>query len=272
MKWFFLACTAFALNVSSPVQAEDYDSLADQQILDCTSGSEFQNVIVNYPHEGSEYPIRIVYNPEGKPLWALHWKVPSNDFLIMLSDLPYRVAAHVEELVLAAYQFKEKPYLKLTGFNAIKALDNLRPLHLAERIDDPISDEWAKKAFSSAEFVNQALYYHLDGAYYRVRLLHNPQGLTYSASKKFKLENKPLQDFSISWNYKYGIIIDTDAPQELIDHLSAFTNSSYWDWYFNFKVHNGTSVKYKEVDYWGTRTITTTYTLDTWFSFTEDLK
>ena len=155
MKWVFLACAAVACNFSSPVQAEEYDIQADQQILDRAARSEFCNAVIQYPFEGAEHPVRIVHNPEKKPVWDKSWKVPSNVFLMLIGDLPYPLAKHVEELVLSLYKWGERPYLNLTGRNALKEWESLQPLYIADRIDDPVSDDLARQAFSSSTFVNQ---------------------------------------------------------------------------------------------------------------------
>lgn len=145
-------------------------------------------------------------------------------------------------------------------------------LYVAERIDDPLNDELVKEAFRSEKFVNKVLYYSLGDAKYQVRILHNPEGKTYTATKKFRLDHwKPAEEFKITWNYKFGIITDKVAPQELIDHLSTFTNASYWDWYWNFKVRNGTYVEHEERKYLSPHAEqVTTYKLDTWFNYTAD--
>ncbi|HEY5260110.1 MAG TPA: hypothetical protein VIJ46_05615 [Rhabdochlamydiaceae bacterium] len=146
-------------------------------------------------------------------------------------------------------------------------------IHVAERIDDPVNDDVVKSACSSEKCVSQVLHYRLGDDKYQVRILYNPEGKPYTATKSFRLDHwKPASDFTITWDYKYGIITDKAAPQELIDYLSTLTNASYWDWYFNFKVCNGTYVKHVKKEYIGPNSEwVTTYELDTWFNYTTDL-
>ncbi len=264
MKWFLLACAAFAFNVSSPVQAEDFDLQADQHILDRAERSEFCNVVIQYPFEGADYPIRIVHNPEKKPVWDKSWKVPSNVLLMLIGDLPYLLAKHVEELVLSFYKGGERPYLSLSGRNALKEWEALHPLHIADRIDDPVSDDLARQTFSSSTFVNRVLYYRLDGRYYQVRLLYNPEGRTLSAAKIFDLPGLGKTPYTFSWNYQYGIFADRYGNPALVDHLAALTPASTWAWYFNFDINRGSNLEYEVDD--------TSYDLDTPFEFAETFK
>jgi hypothetical protein len=124
-----------------------------------------------------------------------------------------------------------------------------------------------QNTFQSASFVNQVIYYYLDNQYYQVRLLHNLERRTLSATKKFRLTpNSSLRNFSFPWNKKYAITVDRKATKELIDYLRAFLGHlSYWDWYFNFSLENGSYVIYQIQS----GNVTTAYYLDTWFNYTE---
>ena len=205
MNRYLFACAALVLQVSSPLQAENFNVTADRQIITATSSSTFQNVVLNYPFEGSTHPIRIIYNPEKKPLWASTWSAPKYNELTVFSDLPYALAAHVETVLVRTRRSGEKPTFYLTGYDALKAWSSIEPVYIAETIDDPIADAIAQKVFSSTEFVNQVLYYHLDGKYRQVRLLHNPEGRTLSATKKYHLNSYGEYKHTLNWNYKFGI-------------------------------------------------------------------
>lgn len=265
MKRYLLALAAFAMQ-ASPIYAETFNLTVDQQILATTKSSTFQNVIFNYPFEGSTYPIRIVHNPEKKPLWARTWSSPKYNELVVISDLPYALAAHVETVFLKAHRFQDKPSFYLNGYDALKGWSSVEPVYIAETIDDPTADAIAQKVFSSTEFVNQVVYYHLGDKYCQVRLIHNPEGRSFTASQKYHLTSYGEYTYTLNWNYKFGIFTLYPVDDRLITHLSKLANASYRDWYFNFDVSNALLETYI-FDTWS---YIETYYLDTKFEYAEN--
>ena len=148
---------------------------------------------------------------------------------------------------------------------------SMPPIAVSEQIDDPAFDAEIKDAFQSSDFVNKIFNYCLGDKCYKVRIIHNPEEVTFTAVKQFRLEyGDEVKNYSIDWSYKYGILTDVEAPQDLIDHLSQFTNASWWDWYFNFKVCNGTFVEFQKWQSFGQYTRVTTYSLAPWFDYMND--
>lgn len=156
------------------------------------------------------------------------------------------------------------------------------PFQIAERIDDMDFDQRIREIFCSHKFVNEPFYYYLDGEYYKVRLIYNPDKLTLQSliKKTFQFNDDTIiKGYKVTWDLKYGILVNPAAPQELIDHIVELANASYWDWYFNFTIQNGTRFEltksYETIDPtfggYEITTYTTTYPLDTWFDCTKDL-
>lgn len=253
----------------SNIQAEIFDLEAEQQIFDCLRSKEFSSMTVRYRFEGDEYPIEIVHNPNKEYLWNDERLAPTALALMIKADLPFRLIRHLEDLFDELGTEQADSHIDLKGFST-ENFTLLHPVSIANKIDEP--DARVRAAFSSTVFTNEVFYYYLEGKYYKVRILHNPEERSFSATKRYRLAlDRPAADYTISWKYKYGIIVDEQAPQELIDHLAELAQTSWWDWYFNFKIYNGSYVEYKEHNYGFNSTTTTTYYLDTWFNFTDDL-
>ncbi len=251
----------------SSVNARASDLEKDQQIISIMSSDQFVNALFYYQFEDHQYPLRIIHNPKGEMLWGNDLLTPTSLSLMLIADTPIPLAHHLEDLVLELRGSYEGCYFSLKQENPERDWDLIWPVYIAKSVNDSINDEMVQNTFNSASFVNRVIYYDLNNKYYQVRLLHNPEGQNFSASKRFRLEpHDSLRSFSISWNKKYAIAVDKKAPKALIDHLSTFLRHlSYWDWYFNFSLENGTYV-----EYWiQSGNMTTTYSLDTWFNFTE---
>jgi hypothetical protein len=276
MKSSLLILAASLLNFFSVLQAQDYDVDADQEILDCLYSAEFSNALIPYVFEGYNYEVRVIHNPAQEQLWAEGYGDPISCQCILTSprNLPFGLELHLENLVYESFGKNKKVLRDLGGIRSFsdKTYAALRPVYVAKTIADKHCDEVVKEAFNSETFTHLLLHYHLNGKYYHVRILHNPQGMNFTASKQVVLEfGKSAQVMTMNWNYKYGIVVDKQAPQELIDHLSALTNASWYDWYFNFNVYNGTAVEYREYTTFGLDVLETTYYLDSWFDYLEEL-
>ncbi|HMN26448.1 MAG TPA: hypothetical protein PKE38_18215, partial [Ignavibacteriaceae bacterium] len=246
------------------VQGKELEN--DQNIVSILNSDEFVNTLINYQFEGNQYSIRLIYNPKKETLWGNHLSTPTSLSLILIAKAPILLSRHLEDLVLEQLGTFNGCYFSL-NYGVPKNWELIWPVHIATDLKDLINDEIVQNTFLSANFENRIIYYFLENQYYQVRLLQNPEKRKFSATKKFRLETDfPLRNYSFSWDKKHAIIIDKNAPQELINHLSSFLGHlSYWDWYFNFSLANGTYVEYV-ID---SGSYTTTYKLDTWFNYTE---
>lgn len=262
---FSLLFLTYSLFSFGNVQALDLEQ--DQQIISIMSSDEFANVLIYYHFEDKEYPLRIIHNPKREILWGNNLLHPTSTPLMLIADFPILLTHHLEKLILELRGNSEDCYFSLKYETPEQGWDLIWPVYIAESINDPINDEIIRDTFNSIDFVNRVIYYHLDNKYYQVRLLHNPEERKFTAIKKFRLEpNQSLQNFSFSWKKKYAIAVSEKAPKELINHFSGFLKHlSYWNWYFNFNLENGTYVTYS----FNSGNITTTYNLDTWFYYTE---
>ena len=117
------------------------------------------------------------------------------------------------------------------------------PMTVALKIDDPSIDSQIEEIWESKTLVNRVFCYQLEEGSYKVRIIYNPHYSSLKATQTFTFLNKE-QPFSIYWNYKYGIMIDKTAPQELIDHLSQLIKLSWYDWWYDqLKIYNGWKAK-----------------------------
>ncbi len=260
---------ASALLLSANVYAiysDEFDFDADQKILHCVNSSGYSNALIQYHFNNKIYPLAILHNPQTQLLWNYGLMFPESWPLAIVGNLPLQLVSHLQYLI-PQLQDDERCYFDVKEVGAISPefLVSLRPIWLALKVDDPICDDLIQQAFESEDFVNQVFHYLLEDNYYKVRIIHNPKGLTFSSVRKYQLESwMDAKEYRISWSHKYGIIVDYEAPKALIDHLSKLTDASCWDWYFNFKIFNGTYAECKSGDY--------VYTLDTMFDLTQDLR
>lgn len=237
----------------------------DEQIISAMTSNEFSNLLIYYQFEGNEYPIRIICNPKKEMLWGPDLLIPVSISLAIIADAPIPLARHLEDIVLELRGSYDDSYFSLKHKAPRKGFSSIWPVHIAESLNDRANDEIIQSTFNSTIFVNQIIYYHFKDKYYQVRLLHNPEGRTFSAKKKLEIDGS-LNEYSLSWNKKYAILVDNEAPEELINYLSAsLKHLSYWNWYFNFTLKNGTYVEYVERrgdwEYF--------YPIDSWFNYTQ---
>jgi len=271
MKRIFIVLAVFIFSIFSSVEVQALDLEKDQQIISALTSDEFVNELINYQFEGKNYPIRIIYNPKKQMLWGKKLSSPTSLSLIMIADVPIPLARRLEDLVLEILGSYEDSHFGLKDGKPKVGWNSVQPVYIAESIDDPINDEIIDSTFNSATFINKVIYYHVDKEYYRVRLLHNPEMRSFSETKTFQRESKgPSESYTITWNKKYAILVDKESPQKLIDRLQASLNHlSYWNWYFNFTLENGSYVTYEEKISGYNSTTTITYFPDTWFNYTE---
>lgn len=273
MRTRFCAYLMVMLSMCAALCAETFDTAAETQILDVLRSEKFANAKIDYQFEEQIYPLYIIHNPQNEMLWTEGFSDTENWTLALVGNLPLELVAHLKDLI-PSIKSEKNSYVDLRGAGEIepKLFSELKPIYVAKEIVDPQTDAQVKEAFSSKVFVNKVFHYELKGEPYKVRILHNPQGLKLSAKRAFSVDGGPQRGYSISWDYRYGIIVDYEAPQALIDHLSKLTNASWWNWYYNFQIHNGTEVTFQKKESGILTTLTTTYYLDSWFNFTSDLK
>jgi hypothetical protein len=272
MKFLTLFISIFCLN--SALQSETYDWRAEEQIEAIIRSPEFSNSVIEYHFNGSTYPLTIIHNPNHENLMEKSGSDPITIGLVISADMPITLSNYLERKLFFQWGIKEyDAVVDLKGRYSLEFLTGYHPVPIAERIDDPDFDARIKEAFHSSDFTNQVFYYHLDGIYYRIRIIHNPEKAKYFATKNFRLEkNGPVKAFTIRWGFRYGIIVDKPVSQKLIDHLSALAEASNWDWCFSFKVRNGTYVQHEKTSYGFFTDTTTTWDLDTWYEFTDNLQ
>ena len=266
MKTHFFAFSLFALLSSVSLSAETDGLSIDQQIIDSIQAPEFSNSVFMYPFEGKEYPIRIIHNPKKETLLAKYMDSPITTSLVAISDLPYKLAAHIEHLV-KSLGTKDDARMLLSKYNAIEIFASMHPVHIAEAIDDPINDARIREAFQSEEFVNLELHYRIDGKYSPLRLLYNPQRRLFSATRTFTIEGRKVP-YTITWDHIYGIFTENYMKNALINHIYDLSNANLLEWYVNFDVQNSTEVEY--VIYRGNTSYH--YSLVSWFEYTEDFR
>lgn len=267
MKKTFLAVITFLLSVFSSMNSHAMDLEKDQLIIEALTSNEFTNVLINYEFKGKEYPIRIIFNPNKQTLWGETLEDPTVLSLIIVANVPIPLERYIEDLVLELRGSDEDCYLALKHEEPSE-WDAIKPVYIAQSAKDSINDEILCTTFSSDEFVHQVIYYQVGQEFYQVRLLHNPQKKTFSATRRYDLISYQKVDIILTWNKKYAILIDKEAPKELENHLSdSLKHLSYWDWFFNYTFSNGTCVKHQKMNI---DRSTSTWDLDTWFIYTEN--
>jgi hypothetical protein len=244
----FLAAAIF-IGIFPSLSAEVFFDLeCDRQIIECLNTPEFSNSVIDYRISKLEvYSIRIIHNPKEEMLWGGYLYVPICAEFVTISNLPRSLNHLVKDLILTSGNPANSHIdLREISDTSLSEAYDIHPVFISEQIAEPICDTFAKNTFSSSKFSKQLLYYHLDGKYYQVCILHNPERLSFSSTTNFG--NYPgtfLSTFGIYWNKKYAIMVDEKAPQQLIDHLFNLANPSYWDHFFNFSIENGTWAEYE---------------------------
>lgn len=270
VKTFFVSIVFFLFSFQA-IEAITFDSEADLRILECLASENFSNTLINYRFYGYNYPIRLIHNPNKEPLFCDHkgFSKPLYAELIVIAELPYDVRRHLSDMFPNFDNESDGFIISLMGLeNAPSKYGFLKPVHIATTSDDYLNNEILTGILSSNTFINEVMYYQLDGEFYRIRILYNPTGQTFKSGKKFHLP--PVTEIFLNWDKKYGIAADKKAPKDLIDYLSQFLNCSWREWYFDFGVYNGSYVEHREVYVYAGGTITTTYQLDTYFNWMRD--
>ncbi len=146
--------------------------------------------------------------------------------------------------------------------NPVSVYQDVHPILLLNQLENPDVDAEIKVLFVSNQLAKKSLYYELDGNFYRVFLIHNPEQLNLTSTLGFDTWDNGRLSHTSTWNAKMGIFVDKEAPQELIDHIAKSCELSYWDYYWNLSIHNGDTVTVHDSNHWSHR-----YTPYSWYTF-----
>lgn len=250
--------------------ANRYDIEAEAQIFAAIDSETFSNIVVNYRYEDGIYPIRIIHNPKNELLFGEHlfFENPVRFSTIVLAELPLILARHLEELIPELCLQHECDIDLRTHVEYVYVYGDLHPVEIGETID--AFDESVEKIFYSDKFVNEVRYYFIENKYYKVRFVYNPKKKVYKAFHADYIAGQK-RNFSLTWKYKYGIVVDQKASKKFVDHLWGLAHASWWDSHFNFSLENGTKFVYQEVKYNYNSTTTLTYTFDPLFHVMKNL-
>lgn len=258
----------YILLISSSLFSNNYDIETDAQIISILKSAEFSNSMVNYSFNNSQYPIRIVHNPDGENLWCKELLEPVGFHLLLFAALPLDLAYHIENICINEgvnekaidSDLRGNSVLSPTGWSLI------RPYYVASKFDDSVNNAKIQEIFNSSTHKNEVLLYKVAKEYYFIRLVHNPQKNTFRVKKTYVLDRKK-NNLELSWKKKYGIFINNPVPQKYIDYIVGLLDISYWDWYFNLDIENGTPITYIKTCYYSGDEIE--YEVDSWFSFAD---
>lgn len=245
-----------------PTSKPAYDKEKDEEILALLSSEGFANKTFNYTFQGKSYPVTVVHNPKKLPLWdekdssVFYYPLMIACFESTSDDAD--LTKHLEKLARQKYN---NGYIVKVGksgrfggsglhegglFRASIYDEKLyERLHVVQvNKDGALNKEFnalIKEVFSSKELRNATLHYQIKDKYYQVHLLHNPEKLKPElllASSKTENRKTPV----LGSPYKYEVVIGRlAAPKELVDHITSLINPSWWDYFFNLRISNGTT-------------------------------
>lgn len=167
---------------------------------------------------------------------------------IAASTYPLSLANHLKSLVPHELLKDSDSVIDVADWiayfrkNSVSLYTTIHPITLLNRIENPDIDVEILNLFTSNQFARKSLYYELDGNFYGVFLIHNPEKLTLKSTFSFDTWESGHLSHTVNWNSKIGIFVDKEAPQELIDHISQLYELSWWDSFWNLSIHNGDKV------------------------------
>lgn len=250
---------------------QEYTSL-DQEILKLFKAQTFKKLSMNYLWEGKSYPVHFIYNPTRECLFCSEISKPVRwPFCVTIeaSSYPLSLAEHLKSLVPGDLLKDPESVVDIADWlhyyrkHSISLYKNLYPILLLKRIENPDIDAEIQTLFTSSQLTRKSLFYELNGDFYSVLLIHNPEQLKLKSTLDFDTWENGRLSYTTTWNSKVGIFVDKKAPQELIDHISQLYELSWWENYWNVSIHNGdkVSVSYSK------NTRTYTYTPTSWYMF-----
>lgn len=167
---------------------------------------------------------------------------------IAASTYPLSLANHLKSLVPHELLKDSDSVIDVADWiayfrkNSVSLYTTIHPITLLNRIENPDIDVEILNLFTSNQFARKSLYYELNGNFYGVFLIHNPEKLTLKSTFSFDTWESGHLSHTVNWNSKIGIFVDKEAPQELIDHISQLYELSWWDSFWNLSIHNGDKV------------------------------
>ncbi|MBX7066297.1 MAG: hypothetical protein K1X28_03610 [Parachlamydiales bacterium] len=258
----------------SPTYTPDaqFNTQVDEEIIGfCNENHSFAYRSFSYKYRGVEYEIQVLHNPEQQFLWSEELKsvVRWPCVLTASTALPVWLENHLTEI---AKSMSSKTVVDLKPYRNYlpEVYTRVYPVEVSQEIENPEFDREIRELFAANAYVNRVFHYDIGGRIYSVRIIHNPEKNTLSWKQRFNFKDGEVKAFVLDWTNKYGIFVDRIAPDALVDHLTKLVSASWWDWYFNFKVENGSYVYFSETTWYITHTLTTTYTTVTWFEYTND--
>lgn len=103
--------------------------------------------------------------------------------------------------------------------------------------------------FTSTQLARKFLRYELDGKFFYVLLIHNPNNMKLKSVISLNVSETGgtrLINLTVNYDKKVGIFVDKVAPQELIDHISKLLHISWWDKWLGWDtvISNGTMITF----------------------------
>ena len=141
------------------------------------------------------------------------------DPFVVVGNVPVPLQRRLEDLLTQSGVSLNKYEIFLRGTSnlTIEEWGEIHTIYVATSITDPVSDAKILDILASPTFRNEVLYFYKKDEICRVRILHNPEGLTLKATQLFRLEPwRSPQRMTITWNRKYGILSEEKVPSELI--------------------------------------------------------
>lgn len=244
---------------------------SDQAISDLFKAKSFQKLSLDYEWEGKKYPIHFVYNPLREPLMTGELSRPFSwpfAMTIASSSYPLNLPKHIKSLIPS--ELLKDPesmvdvatWIRYYRTNPVSVYTTLSPVTFLNQIENPEIDAEIRELFHSQELAKKSLWYELDGNYYGVLLIHNPEKLNLYSKISFETNRHGNLNSTLHWSSKIGIFVNELAPQKLIDHITQLCELSWWDSTWNLSIYNGDKVSISHLDGdWKY-----TYTPETWYT------
>lgn len=253
-------------------EIDEKDSDNTQKIRDLFEEQTFGKLSLDYEWEGETYPVHLVHNPMREPLLCNGLSNPVRwpfAMTIAASTYPLSLANYLKNLVPDELLRDSDSVIDVANWvnyyrkYSIFVYTALHPIVILNEIENPDVDVEILTFFTSDQLVRKSLYYQLDGNFYKVLIIHNPEKLKLKSTLSFDTMESGRLSHTVNWGSKIGIFVDKKAPQELIDHISKLYELSWWDSYWNLSVHNGDKITIaRSQGSW-----TYTYTPFSWYTF-----
>lgn len=249
---YFAGARACQGGILSKDESKEY-SQADQRILELFQAQSFEKLSLDYKWEEKSYPVHFVYNPQRKHLFCNSLEKPVQwpfAMTIDASSYPLGLVHHLKSLVPnkllndpnSVVDMAQSIFL-YTQKHHVSLYKDLSPILLLTAIENPDVDAEIQTLFTSSQLTKKSLCYKLNGHYYPILLIHNPENQNLESTLSFDAFPHSSITHTVTWDKKIGIFAYNEAPQELIDHLSTLYELSYWDSFWNnLSIYNGDKV------------------------------